>query len=276
VLRNQEDSVIAGSESSRLCPICSGERREVFQAVLLKKYQVRYFFCGSCGLLQTEEPFWLDEAYSSAIADADTGLVWRNLDIARKLAGLLYFCFDPGASYLEFAGGYGLLTRLMRDRGFDFRWHDPYCKNIFARGFEWDQSTGNASARAVTAFEVLEHIPKPVDFIRGALAHARTSTIIFTTLLYNGEPPHPDKWWYYSLESGQHISFFRQSTLTILAQKLGLRLVSDGWFHILTNENIHNITLRACTGRFAAVLDAYVKRKMNSRTFDDHREITSR
>jgi hypothetical protein len=74
VLRNQEDSVIAGSESSRLCPICSGERREVFQAVLLKKYQVRYFFCGSCGLLQTEEPFWLDEAYSSAIADADTGM----------------------------------------------------------------------------------------------------------------------------------------------------------------------------------------------------------
>ena len=275
MLKNVEDSVNTSSASLPSCPICSGERREIFQALVLKKYEVRYFFCDSCGLLQTEEPYWLDEAYSSAIADADTGLVWRNLDIARKLTGLLYFCFDPGASYLEFAGGYGLLTRLMRDRGFDFRWHDPYCQNIFARGFEWDRSK-RTSARAVTAFEVVEHVQNPVDFIRGALAHAETTTIIFTTLLYNGEPPRPDKWWYYSLESGQHISFFRQKTLIVLAQRLGLRLVSNGWFHVLTNENIHNVTFRLCTGRFAAVLDAYVKRRMNSKTFDDHRRITGR
>jgi hypothetical protein len=242
---------------------------------VLKKYEVRYFFCDSCGLLQTEEPYWLDEAYGSAIADADTGLVWRNLDIARKLSSLLYFCLDPEASYLEFAGGYGLLTRLMRDRGFDFRWHDPHCQNIFARGFEWDRSK-RTPAKAVTAFEVVEHVQNPVDFIRGALAHAGTSTIIFTTLLYNGEPPRPDKWWYYSLESGQHISFFRQKTLIVLAQRLGLRLVSNGWFHLLTDENIHNFTFRLCTGRFATVLDACVKRRMNSKTFDDHRRMTGR
>ena len=67
------------------------------------------------------------------IADADTGLVSRNLGIARRLAGLLYFGFDPKARYLDFAGGYGLLTRLMRDRGFNFYWHDLYCENVFAR-----------------------------------------------------------------------------------------------------------------------------------------------
>src|SRR5215831_8216569 len=81
------------------CPICSGSRRELFQAKLLKKYEVHYFLCGTCGLIQTEQPYWLDEAYSSAIADADTGLVSRNLEIAEKLAGLLYFCLDPNAQY---------------------------------------------------------------------------------------------------------------------------------------------------------------------------------
>jgi len=106
----------------------------------------------------------------------------------------------------------------MRDRGFDFRWYDPYSKNIFARGFEWNESQGNISSRAVTAFEVLEHVSSPVTFISNAMARAQSSAIIFSTLLYEGEPPLPEKWWYYSLASGQHISFFRRQTLHVLAQ----------------------------------------------------------
>jgi 2-polyprenyl-3-methyl-5-hydroxy-6-metoxy-1,4-benzoquinol methylase len=256
------------------CPICSGSRRELFQARLLRKYEVHYFLCETCGLIQTEQPYWLDEAYSSAIADADTGLVSRNLEIAKKLAGLLYFCLDPNAQYLEAAGGYGLLTRLMRDRGFNFRWHDPYCENIFARGFEWDPLDEMAAGGAVTAFEVLEHVSNPVDFIRDALKQAKTRTIIFSTLLYEGEPPRPDKWWYYSLESGQHISFFRRDTLKILANKLGLRLYTHGWFHALTNSEMNELMFRVCTSRLSVFVDQYVRLRMKSKTFDDHERIT--
>ena len=262
--------------SLTLCPICSGPRREIFQARLLNKYNVRYFFCNSCGLLQTEEPYWLEEAYRRAIADADTGLVSRNLDIARKLSSLLYYCFDPQARYVEFAGGYGLLTRLMRDRGFDFRWYDPYCQNIFARGFEWDQLEGKISSRAVTAFEVIEHAPNPVTLISNAMARAQTSTIIFSTFLYEGEPPLPEKWWYYSLASGQHISFFRRQTLIALAGKLGLRLHSNGWFHVMTTERMNDAAFRFCTGKMARLADAYVKLRLPSKTFDDHRQIAER
>ena len=259
-----------------LCPICSGQRREIFQARVLNKYSVQYFFCNSCGLLQTEEPYWLEEAYRSAIADADTGLVSRNLDIARKLSSLLYFCFDPQAHYVEFAGGYGLLTRLMRDRGFDFHWYDPYCKNIFARGFEWDQLEGTISSRAVTAFEVIEHVLNPVAFLSDAIARAQTSTLIFSTMLYEGEPPLPEKWWYYSLASGQHISFFRRQTLLTLAEKLGLRLHSNGWFHVMTTERINDAAFRFCTGRLARFSDTYVKLRLPSKTFDDHQQIADR
>lgn len=258
------------------CPICSGKRRELFQATLLKKYEVRYFLCETCGLIQTEQPYWLDEAYSSAIADTDTGLVSRNLEIAAKLSGLLYFCFDPNAQFLEAAGGYGLLTRVMRDRGFDFRWHDPYCENIFARGFEWDPAIGTAKGGAVTAFEVLEHVWNPADFIRNALTQAKTRTIIFSTLLYKGEPPRPDQWWYYSLESGQHISFFRLDTLKILAVKLGLRLYTHGSFHILTDSVINESLFRICTSRLSVLVDNYVRLRLKSKTFDDHGQITER
>ena len=98
-----------------LCTLCKNDRKPVFTATVLGRHEVAYFFCDHCGLLQTESPYWLDEAYSSAIAHADTGLVLRNQAIARRLASLLYFCFDRNGTYTDAAGGYGLLTRLMRD-----------------------------------------------------------------------------------------------------------------------------------------------------------------
>jgi Methyltransferase domain len=258
------------------CPICTGSRRERFQARLLGKYNVCYFYCDSCGLLQTEEPYWLDEAYSIAIADTDTGLVSRNLDLADRVACLLYFCFDPGARYLEFAGGYGLLTRLLRDKGFDFYWHDPYCQNVFARGFEWDPLKGTSSCHAVTAFEVIEHVWDPAAFIRNALEVAHAKTIIFSTLLYEGEPPSPEEWWYYSLSTGQHISFFRRETLLTLANKLGLHFHSHGSFQVMTAEKVHPVAFRWCTSRLARLAGTYMAFQMRSKTFDDHRIIVDR
>jgi hypothetical protein len=243
---------------------------------LRRKYDVRYLFCESCGLLQTEEPYWLEEAYSRAIADTDTGLVSRNLTIANALSCLLYFCFDPKARYLDFAGGYGLLARLMRDRGFDFYWHDRFCENVFARGFEWDHLQETAPGGAVTAFEVLEHVADPLAFIRQALDQARCSTIVFSTLLYEGAPPDPDKWWYYSQETGQHISFFRRQTLQTLGNKLGLRLYSNGWFHVLTAKNIGGTGFRLCSSRLAGPVTRYVQMRMRSRTADDHEVMVGR
>ena len=101
------------------CKICDTECRQQFFRTILNKYQIAYFYCGACGFLQTEEPYWLEEAYESAIANADTGLVQRNIYLSRMLSTLLFFEFDRQGKYLDFAGGYGMLTRLMRDAGFD-------------------------------------------------------------------------------------------------------------------------------------------------------------
>jgi hypothetical protein len=261
--------------TSVCCPICSSVRSERFDARILRKYQVRYFYCGTCGLLQTEEPYWLEEAYSRAIAESDTGLVARNLNISFRLGALLYFCFDRDAQYLDFAGGYGLLTRLMRDVGFDFRWHDPYCENVLARGFDWDNVQRKAKSAAVTAFEVLEHVTDPLAFVRNALEQANSSTLIFSTELYKDEPPSPQDWWYYALETGQHISFYRRETLVVMARKLGLHLFSNRSFHVLTTEKLHRMKFNVCSGRLARLLAVYVQRRMNSRTFRDREFVAT-
>ena len=93
-----------------------------FDAEVLNKYPAQYDVCTECEFLRARQPHWLDEAYSSAIAAADTGLVMRNISLASKVASTLYWVFGERGKgqYLDAAGGYGMLTRMMRDLGFDF------------------------------------------------------------------------------------------------------------------------------------------------------------
>ena len=107
-------------KSFDICPVCSSERKPIFKATLLNKYNVSYCACEVCGLIQTEEPYWLDEAYDDAIALTDTGLVQRNIMLASKTAAALYFSLNIKGKCLDIAGGYGMLVRLMREFGFDF------------------------------------------------------------------------------------------------------------------------------------------------------------
>lgn len=256
------------------CPVCPGNLRDVFRATLLSRHDVQYRHCDGCGLLQTEAPYWLEEAYSSAIADADTGLVARNLRLAPRLAALLYFWLEPDALYLDVAGGYGLLTRLMRDSGFDYRWTDPYCENVLARGFE-----GNAGAgpyAALTAFEVLEHVHDPVEFVSDALARYGADTLICSTVLYVDDVP-PRDWWYYAFPTGQHITFYRHRTLATIAERLGLHFASVHGIHIFTKRRPGSAALtRLLTGRLAPVLAWYVRARLGSRTGSDHERMLGR
>ncbi len=250
------------------CPICASDRHEAFNATILNKYPVQYFFCPGCGLLQTEKPYWLEEAYGSAIADTDTGLVMRNFSLSAKLAALLYFCFDPKASYVDIAGGYGMLVRLMRDYGFDFYWQDKYCENILARGF--DESKAIGPIAGLTAFEVLEHVPDPMLFLSEALARHRAKALVFSTEVYSGNAPPPLDWWYYSFATGQHISFYQQRTLQIIAEKLGLGFYSAHGLHILTEKKLNPLATEILTGRAAFLIAPYIRRRLGSKTMSDH------
>ncbi|MBI4633957.1 MAG: class I SAM-dependent methyltransferase [Deltaproteobacteria bacterium] len=242
-----------------------------FTAHVLKRYEVNYYYCPVCGLLQTEEPYWLEEAYSAAISDADTGLVARNISLSRKLSCVLYFLFSEEGKYLDVAGGYGLLTRLMRDFGFNFYWSDKYCKNILAKGFE--SSKASLPFTAITAFEVLEHIYDPLSFIKESLSESGTRTIIFSSLLYEGIPPRPDEWWYYSFNTGQHISFYQKKTLRYIADGMGLHFHTCSGIHMMTDKTFNSFIFKILSGKFSNALSHIVERNMKSKTFSDHEKL---
>lgn len=49
------------------CNICNNEANFFSNNTVLNKYDIDYFKCSTCGFVQTEEPYWLEEAYSSAV-----------------------------------------------------------------------------------------------------------------------------------------------------------------------------------------------------------------
>ncbi len=217
------------------CHLCGNEVGVLFSATLLGKYEAPYLYCAACDHVYVDNPAWLDEAYSEAIADEDTDIAARNVFMALRLAALNYFVLgDRGQGrYVDVAGGYGLLTRLMRDLGFDYYWSDPYAKNLFARGFECDPA--DAPYLAVSAIEALEHTTHPLDFIRTNLAAHQSDVFMFSTEVFpDDRPPRPDQWSYYAFETGQHIAFFSRRGLHRLAQRLGMHYYPLGRLHLFS------------------------------------------
>ena len=98
---------------STVCRVCKMQAEDLFSTVVLGKYSVTYCKCSQCGYVQTEEPYWLDEAYNNPINDSDTGMIMRNLWLKNIAVTLIYFLFDKKKKFLDYGGGYGVFVCLM-------------------------------------------------------------------------------------------------------------------------------------------------------------------
>lgn len=245
------------------CKLC-GQAAALFgSARVLGRYDARYFRCGACGFVQTEPPFWLEEAYASAITSTDIGSVNRALTFGRLTRRFILAFFNPGARFLDYGGGYGLFTRLMRDWGFDFYHYDRYCQNLLAQGFDADMS-GGARYELMTAFEVFEHLNDPLSEIEQMLRYARN--IVFSTQLVPPSNPKPGEWWYYSPEHGQHIAFYTKPALDVIARHFGLNIYSNGSsLHLLTEKRISDRWFQFMfRHRVTRLLDVLLNRRLRA------------
>lgn len=253
------------------CNICNEQTVEIFRAIVLNKYNIRYFQCPNCLFIQTEKPYWLEEAYLSPISILDTGILLRNIDISKKLTVLLPFFTYSDSKILDYAGGYGILVRLMRDIGYDFYWYDKYCKNLFSKGFEYEK---NYQYKIVTAFELLEHLENPINEIEKIINRNKCETLFFSTNLTKTNNIDCE-WWYFAFESGQHISFFNHKTLKYLANKFSMNIYSfNAFFHIFSEKQEK---VKKLENTFNKYLKYYprAKEKLNSKTFSDHLYLKS-
>lgn len=252
------------SESQSIaCRCCDGPAAGIFSGILLGR-NVDYFECSVCGYVQTQEPYWLDEAYKDAINVSDTGIVARNQSNAQIVLSTLVVLGKLKGTVVDCAGGYGLLVRMLRDIGVDALWSDQYCQNLVARGFEHQSE----QADLVTGFEVLEHYVNPTVELDRLLAIA--PNILLSTEIMVYPTPKPADWWYYGQEHGQHIGFFRIQTLEQMAKKRGKFFISNGTsYHLLTDKPV-NATIWRSLMRMNRLMPFYVRRLLTSRIRPDN------
>jgi len=219
------------------CLVCKSQEIEILpRQRILQDYSTCLNRCGACFFEWFENSdAWLGKAYANAIADTDTGIVMRNLSMHRALASFFYFSSNRGR-ILDWGSGSGLLIRLLRDHGFDCVGFEPYADPLLASGFTCRSKrelVRFAPFRAIVAIEVAEHLQDPSAYFEEILGLA--DTVIFST-----EPVEKntqgDDWWYYSRETGQHISFYSRTSLALLAQRFGATYVRSG------NDGLHMMT----------------------------------
>jgi 2-polyprenyl-3-methyl-5-hydroxy-6-metoxy-1,4-benzoquinol methylase len=218
------------------CRICGGDAPRLFEALILNRYQIEYYKCPNCSFIQTEEPYWLEEAYSQAVSDLDVGLVSRNLMYSPSVENIIKQSFRHDAKFLDYGGGYGLFVRLMRDKGFDFYRQDVYCENLFAKNYDITDLQPSSNFEILTAFEVAEHLSNPLDEFRTMLK--LSDNILFSTELQPSQQLlSANDWWYFVPETGQHISLYSFKTLQHIAASLDCYLFSNQSLHLFSRRN---------------------------------------
>jgi hypothetical protein len=202
------------------CLVCAKEASLLMQGEILHKHTISYFTCPTCGCIFTEEPYWLDEAYQESISSLDTGIMVRNITICEHL---------------------------LRDKGVNAFWSDKFCENLIAKGFEYN---GKDPVDVMLAFEVLEHLPNPLETIQEIMS--KTNCFIFSTELLEKTNYSSNKdWWYFMPDAGQHVFFSSKTSMLKIAEKLKCSYLYYNGLHILYKPEYISIKRPSAIKRMA-------------------------
>jgi len=226
------------------CKICEGKVSFLFKKTLITKYEVSFFKCNDCEFIQTDEPYWLEEAYTPALSPLDVTLASRQAYFSQLTENIVLNHFDSANNFLDYGGGSGLLVRMMRDKGYSFYRQDKYSENIFSQYFDiLDLPSQARSFELLTCFEVLEHLPDPLKEFSEMFSFS--GNIFCSTLLQpNLSVEELEKWDYFGELHGQHVSFYSAKTLQKIARRFDKNCYSDGvQFHLFTDLKISKFSV---------------------------------
>lgn len=198
------------------CRLCGGLSEKKFNHKVLAKYDVNYFQCRSCEGIQTEPPYWLSEVYTTDVQPEDENYLSRNLNVAWIVQFLLKHLKtrnDPVV--LDFGGGLGLVSRLLRENGVNAFNYDTYTDSPFAN-VKWDGSVPNF----IISSEVFEHLTNPAKDIDWIFGH-RPDFVYARTWRYFKQGKD---WDYIGAEHGAHVFFYTDKAMRYISDKYGYNL----------------------------------------------------
>lgn len=186
---------------------------------------VQYHLCDGCGFCFAPEfSAWTFRDFEQRIYNGDYETVDPDYKFTRPAgnANLLAGLFSAAKiSHLDYGGGSGLLSKQLREKGWDSQTYDPYVdRSVSVRGI--------GPFDLVTAFEVFEHVPDVNVLFDDLQTLVKVDgAIMFSTLLSDGEigRHRPLTWWYASPRNG-HISLFSAQSLRLCLNRRGFNFAS--------------------------------------------------
>jgi hypothetical protein len=193
---------------------------------------VYYFMCESCGFTFSPEfRTWTDSDFLERIYNAQYPELDPDYLGARpaRNAALLMDCLDACKAevrHLDYGGGNGMLSDMLRANGWDSSSCDPFPSS----DIDID-SLGKFNL--ITAFEVFEHVPDPHALMTNlAKLMDEQSLVLFSTCTSDNFLKLGSRinWWYCSPRVG-HVSLYSRKSLAALGERHGLCIASfsDDW-----------------------------------------------
>lgn len=241
------------------CSICGRQSSEMVSYKVLQKIDASLMRCNGCGFIFVQEPIWLESSFHDELNVLDLGSVDRCGIVLDFLEVLVRSERLASSTILDWGGGYGLLTRMARDRGLDCVNFDPYVNDLFSGPA---RVRTEVTAGLTVASEVFLHIPDPLSALNNLLAY---SDIVLVTAVV---PPLDisDEWWYLMPETGQHVAFFPVSALEELARRSGTRIHTDGrFFHVFTRRPLRlrtKLVVRSRAVAYGTAILVHIRRQI--------------
>lgn len=224
----------------KACPICDGSAvpldvvdfnkscEEAHGKFLpLAGIPIYYYLCEECGFCFAPELHqWSITDFESKIYNDNYILVDPEyLDRRPRInAGNLNRMFGTSQAkprHLDYGGGNGLLSALLRDEGWRSQSYDPF--------IDRDASIRDLGKfDLISAFEVFEHVPDSRQLVKDlAFLLDNDGLVVFSTLLSDGKLAQQQRltWWYASPRNG-HISLHSKRSLQLLAATEGFNFDS--------------------------------------------------
>lgn len=229
--------MITPSLQPHLCPVCATQAKALDVVDFNKNCEektgiflpmsgrpVYYYHCPNCAFTFAPELMaWSKEEFESNIYNEEYGIVDPDYLEARPTnnAKAIFDTFGEyykGAKHLDYGGGNGLMSRIMREKGWNSTSYDPFVNT--------DVNPADLGKfDFITAFEIFEHVSDVNHLIKSltTLMHPQ-SVVLFSTLISDTDikPNQRLNWWYASPRNG-HISLFSKKSLSLLAESVNLK-----------------------------------------------------
>ena len=201
-------------EKTPHCPLC----RHIGTPFHLREF----YCCDRCNGIFRSRAFYLSPAEEKKRYETHNNDVHdpRYQQFVSPITNAVLTWYAPRSTGLDFGAGTGpVITKVLRDHGYDIREYDPFFCNksqLLAETYDY-----------IVCCEVLEHFREPAQefrLLRGLLK--KNGRLLCMTLLYDHDIDFGA--WYYKNDP-THLFFYQQATLNWIQAEFGFTSVQlDG------------------------------------------------